>query len=182
MLKQSHPLAAYREIVFHLTSSSTGAPLTGQTFATTDLQIRKPGAALYANCNAAQQTAVVEIGGGDYVYTCTAAELDTPGTGFSFKANKAGAQLWTMTDEIQRALFTTVQAGTLTAASFTSDRTETVDNFWQDVLVRAISGQLIGQVKKIGAYLGSTKMFTLATGLSFTQAPLAGDVFEIINA
>src|SRR6185503_10225855 len=98
-MKQAHPIAAFRTIVFHLSNPTTGAAITGQTFATTDLQVRAPGAASYANCNATQQGAVVELGGGDYEYTFTTAEIATPGTGASFKINKAGAQAYSMTFE-----------------------------------------------------------------------------------
>lgn len=184
-MKQKHPIAAFREVVFHLQDAS-GAPLTGKTFATTDIQIRKPGASAYANADATQQTAVVEIGGGDYVYTCTTAELDTIGTGWSFKVNKTGAVEWVFVDTIERAAFATAQSGTLATSIVTTDRTE-ADKFWNDALLLAISGALAGQVKKIGSaangggYTLSGGTFGLANGQFWTAAPAVGDVFEIIN-
>jgi hypothetical protein len=178
--RQSHPIAAFREIVFSLRTSA-GAPLTAQTFATADLQLRKPGASSFVNCNAGQQTAVVEIGGGDYVYTFLASELDTVGTGFCFKVNKAGAVQVEYADEIQRAFFATAITGTLGASSFTTDRTETTNDFWKDALIEALSGALVGQVKKIGGYDGTAKKITLAQPQSFTGAPVNGDIFELIN-
>ncbi len=174
--KQSHPVAAFREIVFHLDDAG-GAPLTGQTFATTDLQVRKPGANAYVNCNATQQTAVV-----DYAYRFTAAELDTVGDGLVFKVNKAGAlAVLRGVNTVERAYFLTAVTGTLAANTFTTDRSEAVDGYWRDAFLVAVSGALIGQVKKVGGYTGANKQVTLVLGLAFTSAPVNGDLFEIIN-
>ncbi len=177
--KQAHPLASFRIIVFHL-STSAGAALTGQTFSTTDLQIAKPGDTSYANCNSTQQSAVVELGGGDYAYTFTTTELGTTGIGGAFKVAKSGAVAVTYSFDVDPAFFATVQTGTLTATAFTTNRTETTDDYWEDALIVALSGSLIGQVKKIGAYTGSSKTVTLAGTLTFTGAPSNGDVFELL--
>jgi hypothetical protein len=179
--KQNQPLATLREVVFHLSDSATGLPVTGATFSGAEIQIRKPGAVAYVNANAGQQTAVVEIGGGDYVYTATVAEFDTAGPGFALKVNKAGSLLFTNMDEIVRAFFFKSITGTLGASSFTTDRTEATTDFWKDVLVLSLDGANVGQVKKIGAYNGASKLMTLATGLAFAAAPSNGDNFEIID-
>lgn len=184
-MKQNHPIAAFREVVFHL-EDSTGAPITGKTFSGTDIQIRKPGAAAYVNADATQQAAVVEIGGGDYVYTCTVAELDTVGIGWAFKVNKAGAVQWAMVDEVQPAAFVTAAAGTLSTSQMTSDRTEG-DTYWNDVFLVALTGALAGQVKRVGSalfgggYISAGGKFTLANGQSWTAAPVAGDIFEVVD-
>lgn len=179
--RQNHPNAQDREIVFHLTDSVTGLPKLGQVFAGTDLQLRKPGANAYANCNAGQQAAVVEIGAGDYVYTFAQAEFDTPGPGFAFKVNKAGALLWTDTDEIQRAFLGTAVAGTLLSTAFTTSRTDPTPNHWQNSLIVFLTGNLAGQVKQIGAYAVAGGLITLAGSLTFTGPPANGDIFELID-
>lgn len=180
-MKQKHPIAAFREVVFNIGK-------TGLTFSGADIQIRKPGAAAYANADSTQQAAVVEIGGGSYVYTCTQAELDTVGTGWSLKVDKtsSGATLWALSDTIERTAFATAQSGTLSTSVLTTDRTE-ADTFWNDVMLLAISGALAGQVKRVGnaayggGYVQSTGKFTLATGQLWSAAPGVGDVFEIID-
>lgn len=180
--KQGHLLAKEREFPFHL-ATTLGAPVTGATFATTDLQIAKPGDTTYTNCNAGQQAAVVEIGGGDYVYTATTTELGVAGRGGLFKINKAGAVAYTIAFEVDQAYFATATATTLTAGSFTTDRTEATDNYWADALIVALSGGLLGQVKKISGYTGSSKTVAIANGVAggpFTAAPTAGDIFEIL--
>lgn len=73
----------------------------------------------------------------------------------------------------------TAITGTLTASTFTTDLTEAVDNYWKDAWVKFKTGSLAGQVKKISAYTGATKLITVEGG--FTSAPSNGDTFEIIN-
>jgi hypothetical protein len=177
--KQGHPLAKFRGFLFHL-STTAGAAITGATFATTDLQIAKPGDTTYTNCDSTQQSAVVELGAGDYVYTATTTELGTAGTGGGFKVGKSGAVAYTQSFDVDPAFFANASTGTLGATAFTTNRTETTDDCWKDVLITALSGSLIGQVKKIGGYTGSSKTVTLVSGLTFTGAPSAGDVFELL--
>lgn len=64
------------------------------------------------------------------------------------------------------------------SSTFKSDRTEAVDDYWKDALLRFTSGNLAGQVKKITGYNGTTKFFT--TG-AFTAEPTADDNFALIN-
>lgn len=185
--KQNQPLPEFREIVFHLTNANNGQPLPSQSFSGGDIQIRKPGTGGpggYVNANATQQTNVIYLGDGDYVYTLTQAELDTAGTGFAFKVAKAGALLWTLNETIDQAFFFKTITGTLTNSSMTTDRTETTNDFWNNVLVRALDGANKGQIKRValvGGYTGSNKLFMLETGMSFTSVPVNGDNFQIIN-
>jgi len=178
--RKSHPIAAFREMIFTCASSSTGLPMTGLTFSGGDLQIRKSGASAYVNCNATQQTAVVEIGGGGYVYTFTTAELDTVGV-LAFKLQKTGVIYNVESNSVEQAYFMTAVTGTLTTVTFTSNRTETTDDYWKDCLVIALDGALAGQVKKVGAYAGSSKLFTLATGFVWTAAPVNGTFYELVD-
>ncbi len=186
--KQSHPDPAHREIIFQMTKSD-GTPDTGLTFSAGNLQLRKPrafgGAAnssSWTNVDSGQLAAVVELGNGAYIYTFTQAELDTPGPGFAFKAQKGTGLYWTNVDEIQRAYLGKVQAGTLTTAAFTCDRAEAVADHWENALVTFLTGSLAGQVSKVGAFTpGSPALITLATGYTFTGAPAANDIYELLN-
>ena len=173
--KQSNPIATERLLGFSMRSSTTGLPQTGLTFSGADLQILKAGGS-YANFGGT----VVDVGGGDYTYQHTAAELNTPGL-IMFKINKAGSTPYTQAEQVVRATMFTVLTGTLTLSTFTTDRSETVNDYFKDCLVLFLTGNLAGQVKKVGAYAGSNKMFTLATGLVWTSVPGNGDVGEVIN-
>lgn len=88
-------------------------------------------------------------------------------------------------DPYHSAKFGTAVTGTLNATSFSTSLTEATNDYWKDALLRFTSGNLAGQVKKIGAYNGTTKVITLATvagvQLTFTGAPANGDTFELIT-
>ena len=174
---QSQPTSTLREIIFRL---STGAGvLTGQTFSGSEVQLRKAGGSL-ANANTTQIAAIAELGStGVYVYTATAAELDTPGA-LLLRVNKSGANIWEEVHQVDRAVFGTAATGSLSASAFTTSLTNAND-FWKDALVLFHTGSLAGQVKKIGAFANTGGLITLATGLAFTAAPANGDVFQILN-
>lgn len=182
---QSHPDPAARELIFQATTTG-GAPATGLTFSAGEVQIRKPrafgGAANsspFVNVDATQRAAIVELVRGTYVYTFTAAELDTPGT-MAFTVAKTGVQLWTTVDEVRRAYLGTVQAGTLTAGAFTGSRLESVADHWANALGTFLTGALAGQVRKCTGFTpGSPSV--LAFLPAFTGAPTIGDVFELLN-
>jgi len=55
--------------------------------------------------------------------------------------------------------------------------TETTDNHWKDALITMVSGALVGQVKKVSAYDGTTKKITVSGG--FTDPPTEDDRFEL---
>lgn len=173
--KQSNPIAGERLMGFSMRSSTTGAPQTGLTFSGAELQVLKAGGS-YANFAGT----VTDVGGGDYTYQFTAAELNTSGI-VLLKVNKSGSSQYTLNDQVNRAFLASAITGTLTTSTFTSDRTEATNDYWKDCLVVFLTGSLAGQVKKIGGYTGSSKLFTLASGLVFTAAPANGDIFEIIN-
>lgn len=65
------------------------------------------------------------------------------------------------------------------ATSFKTDRTESVNDYWKDALLVLTSGTLNGQVKKVTAYNGTTKIITVAGG--FTSTPADGVTFLLIN-
>jgi hypothetical protein len=64
------------------------------------------------------------------------------------------------------------------ATSFKTDLASTTNDQWKDALIVFTSGSLAGQVKKITAYNGTTKVVT--TG-AFTGTPSASDAFVLIN-
>lgn len=72
-----------------------------------------------------------------------------------------------------------VADGGNTSAVFMTDLAESTNDFWRDALLRFYTGTLAGQVKKITAYNGTTKVVTVAGG--FTAAPSASDRFILIN-
>lgn len=127
-----------------------------------------------------------ELGAGLYSYSCAAAEI--PAFGFvalkvklvgilNGGASECGIQVVTNVTEAKH--IGVVQAGTLAAASFTSDLVEP-STAWVDAWCQFKTGTLAGQVKRITAYANSGGLLSFTTG--FTNAPLAGDVFELINA
>lgn len=65
------------------------------------------------------------------------------------------------------------------ASTFETNRTETTTDYWKDTLCVFLTGTLAGQVKKVSAYDGSTKFFTVSGG--FTGTPSALDTFIIVN-
>ena len=177
MFLQSNPIANERKLYFKAinTAAPTGPGVTGITFSGSEIQISKAGGAL-ANFAGS----VAEIGTtGNYCLTLTAGEIDTPGP-LLIRINDAAAQLLEVVDEVVPAVFGTAATGTLTAAAFTTSKTE-ANSFWVDALILFRTGSLAGQVKKIGAFANSGGLVTLATGLAFTAAPANGDVFQILN-
>ena len=72
-----------------------------------------------------------------------------------------------------------VADGGNSVTQFKSDRTETTNDYWKDVLILFGTGNLAGQIKKVTGYIGSSKIFTFTSG--YTGTPATSDVFEIIN-
>lgn len=177
LFRQSIPIAARREILFRLTNAGGGI-VTGQTFSGSEIQVRKAGGSL---ANAANSVSVTEIGAtGLYVYPASVGELDTPGS-LLLRVNKTGAILFYEEHLVTPGFFGSVIAGTLTATAFSTDRTDATSH-WKDALVTMLTGALAGQVKKIGAFANAAGLITLGTGLTFTTAPAATDVFELVTS
>jgi len=65
------------------------------------------------------------------------------------------------------------------ATQFESDLTDATDDHWKDAYCLFISGTLAGQVKKITAYDGTTKILSFTSG--FTGTPSNGDIAVVIN-
>lgn len=79
----------------------------------------------------------------------------------------------------------TVPTGTVvsdpgnTTATFKTNRTETIDDYFKDMYLEWTSGANIYQVKKVTGYTQSTKFITVSGG--FTSTPAPGDTFNFIN-
>lgn len=175
--KKGNPIATEREYVFRLTSTVTGLGVPGQTFSGSDIQIRQAGASLV---DAANSASVSPQGSGLYVLTLATSEIATPGP-LLLRIVKAGAMIIETVEWVDDAQFGTVQAGTLTTTSFTTDLTQGND-YWNDVLIKMRTGSLAGQLKRIGDFANSGGLITLKGTLAFSAAPTAGNVFEIINS
>lgn len=75
----------------------------------------------------------------------------------------------------------TVVAGTNSATTFCSSRTEATNDFWKDCFVRFLTGGLSGQVRKVTGYNGSTFYLSFSSP-GFTAIPSNGDIFELVNS
>lgn len=148
--------------------------LSGLTFASGDAQISMDGDDWVATTNVP-----VELGSsGRYTFVLTAAEMDAKWV--HIKVVKSSI------DEVD-ILFPTsghpsgsVSAdGSNSATSFLTNRTETDNDHWKDALLTFTTGDLTGQVKKVSAYNGTTKIITVSG--AFTGAPATGDRYLLIE-
>ena len=65
------------------------------------------------------------------------------------------------------------------ALTFKTDLTESTDDVHKGKYLKFTSGALINQIKKVSAYVGSTKIITVSS--AFTGTPTATDAFELID-
>lgn len=98
------------------------------------------------------------------------------GGGGAPSAAVVAAAVWA---EQPEANATVVADGGNTALTFVTSLTETVTDYWKDNLIRITSGALIGQVKRVSGYDGTTKAITVTGG--FTGTPAAGVTFSLLN-
>jgi hypothetical protein len=95
----------------------------------------------------------------------------TQGTGRNFP--------WKVLREFSQPVGAVVSDAGNSATSFKTNLTETTDDYWKDTLLLFTSGNLAGQIKKVSAYNGTTKVITVSS--AFTGTPTAGDTFLLIN-
>ena len=156
-------------------TSTTGALKTGLTLLASDVQLTKDGAAFGAATNAP-----VELGAtGIYKITLTAAETNCGHLLVLVTKSGMRPQIEAGCLDSQPAA-TVVADGSNSAASFVTNLTSSVTDFWKDTLVCFTSGSLAGQVKKVTSYNGTTKALGFTSG--FTAAPGTGDLFILINS
>jgi hypothetical protein len=72
-----------------------------------------------------------------------------------------------------------VTDGGNSSTAFKTDRSEATNDYWKDALLLFITGNLKGQVKKVTAYNGTTKIVTV--GAAYTGTPAVSDVFIFLN-
>jgi hypothetical protein len=65
------------------------------------------------------------------------------------------------------------------ATAFKTNLTQTENDHWKDAYLRITSGTLRGQLKKVSAYDGTTKIITVLGG--FTGVPATGVGFDLVN-
>jgi hypothetical protein len=179
VFQQNQPIAVRRTLSFlavdenDLQSRQTG-------LAAFTVRIRKPGVANAAATNAPTEVSAANLPG-VYELELTAAELNTVGFGV-VHVSKAGTEPREIPFRVDPAYFGTVTSTTLGASSFSTDLTSYASDYFNDALVRFLTGNLAGQVKKIGDFTSGNGLITLAGTLAFTGAPADGDIFEILTA
>lgn len=72
----------------------------------------------------------------------------------------------------------TTDAGN-SATAFETNLSETANDHWKDAFLVITSGVLVGQVKKVTAYNGTTKIITVSGG--FTATPADAVTFALVN-
>jgi len=85
----------------------------------------------------------------------------------------------TVGDRLNRPSGAVVSDAGNSSLTFMTNLTEAVTNYWVNAFIKFTSGALVGQVQKIQAYNGATKVVTMVT--AFTGTPAASDTFIIIN-
>lgn len=184
-IKRSDPRAVERRIYFTcVDTAALQTYLQSSDMSTFTVRLSKNG----GTANAAAAAAPVQVDStnskGLFYVELALGDVDTVGTHVLTITNAGGTKVMekrVIEFRVEQAFFASAITGTLTTSTFTTDRTETTDNFWKDCLILALSGTLTGQVKKIGGYTGSNKLFTLASGFTWTAPPANTDLFEIID-
>lgn len=115
------------------------------------------------------------------------AEIGAAGAGLTALASAAAlATVDGLIDTLVAALVTlavktgaVVTNGSNSATSFDTNLTETEDDHWKDAFLVLTSGDLTGQVKKVTAFNGTSKVITVSGG--FTDIPADGVTFALVN-
>lgn len=185
IIKRSDPRAVERRLFFTCVDTlALQTRLQSSDMSTFTLKLTKAG----GTPASAVATTPVQVGATDakgvFYIELALADIDTVGNHVLVITNAGGTKAMEVREiefRVDQAFFATAITGTLTTTTFTSDRTETTNNYWiAPTLVHALSGANVGQTKKIASYTGSNKLFTLAAGQAFTSAPLNGDLFELL--
>lgn len=184
IIKQSDPRATHRRIFFTcVDAAALQTRLQSSDMSTFVVRLSKNG----GTANAATAAAPVQVDAtnakGLFYVELALADVDTIGPCSLVITNTGGTKTMEKREiafAVEQAFLVTVVTG-LTTTTFTTNRTETTDNYWRDVYANVLTGACAGQAKKIGGYTGSSKMFTLASGFAFTSVLGVGDVVEIVN-
>lgn len=186
--KQSDPRATFREVFFTaMDAAAVTTPLQSSDMGAFVVYIIKNAVApaLIGSPTITQLDAANAKGW--FRLDLTAGNIDTPGNLGLVIGSTGGTKTMLRRDlwlSVDPAYFFTAGATLGTTSTVLTDRAEVVADYWKDALVLAHTGNLTGQVKKVGAYSAS-KLLTLASINSvqqvWTQAPANGDIFELIN-
>jgi hypothetical protein len=183
-VKQSDPRAANRRIYFTCVDTlALQTRLQSSDMSTFTVRLSKVGGTAAAAAAAAPVQVDATNAKGLFYVELALADVDTAGPAALVIKNTGGTKTMEPREVsffIEQAAFATVVTG-LNTSSFTSNRTEAIDNFWRDTYVSVLTGALAGQVKKVGSYTGASKVFSLASGFAFTAPLGVGDHVEIIN-
>ena len=148
---------------------------SGLSIAATDIWISKDGEAFANATNAA-----VEIGTtGRYKLVLTAVEMDAAWVHvYVEKTNLMDPCDVKMGTHGGPSGAVVANVGN-TALAFKTNRTESGDNFWKNLLCLFTTGALAGQEQKITGYDGTTKFISVAS--PFTASPADTDRFVLVN-
>lgn len=162
-----------RSVMVLMTSSTDH--VTGLASLTLTITASKNGAAF-----ASISPTVTDRGSGWYRVELTASHTDTVGD-LALHVTASGADPTDLALDVYegRPFGLVVADGGNTASTFKTDRTETATDHWLAAFLKFTSGSLIGQVRRVTAYNGTTKFVTFAD--AFSAAPTASDAFELIN-
>jgi hypothetical protein len=182
IIKQSDPRAAERRVYFLcVDTAALQTRLQSSDMSTFTVKISKNGADAVAPAAGAPVQVDATDEKGVFYLELTTGDIDTAGTIVLKISNTGGTKTMEpreITVKIAQAYFATVVVGTSTT-SFTTDRTETDNDYWRDCFAAVLTGALAGQVKKIGGYTGSSKLVSLVSPLTNTLG--VGDIVELID-
>ena len=147
---------------------------SGIVWTASDCQVSKDGASFANTTNLP-----TEIGtSGRYSVVLTSSETDA--SWVMVKIERSDIQPWDIAMATGGHPSGTVVAdGGNTATTFKTDLTEGTTDYWKDVLILFTTGTLLGQVRKVVTYDGTTKFVTLSSAL--TSTPTAGARFVLVN-
>ena len=135
-----------------------------------------------SNASIISNTAMTNIGSSIYKYDFASYVYGTPYvyliTGDTTNQVASECYQWgaIMQDTPDRVIGTV--GATATSTSFYTSRTEATGT-WNNTLCLFLSGTLLGQVQQVTTYSNTNGVLNFTT--RFTDAPTAGDSFELVN-
>ncbi len=179
-IKQSTPIAEDRRFYFTaVDAAALQTRLAAASIGTWVVYLSKNGATPAVSSS----PSVVEVGSanmlGVWYVQFSAIDVNTVGrlTGKITNTSATDIEPREFDIEVRQAFMATVTSASTT--SITCDRTESAADYWKDALVTYVTGNLKGQVKKIGS--SATGVISLTSGYEFTSNGANGDVIEILS-
>lgn len=154
---------------------TTGVTKTGLALLAADVKISKDGATPASATNAPTEIGTT----GRYSLVLTAAETNC--AYLHLWIEKTGMRPYDLYGAMESAGTASVVAdGSNTASAFVTNLTSAITDAHKNKLIRFQTGTLVGQVRKVAGYNGTTKALSFAT--AFSAAPAASDVFTLIDS